>query len=727
MQLYLLHLRSNFLRLVNWVLLAFFATGVIGKRFGMQYLFLDPEYLGYINFFSFAGVGMAFGGYFMSWNLTTYLLHSQYFPFLASLSRPFTKFTFNNLVLPLLFILGYTSLIAFFQLKYQGQSLARVSIYLAGFYAGFGSLIGLFAGYLRLTNRDIRFYRDKGEIPPNLKPTRFAPGHRTVDLEDIVRDENPFRVETYLGENLRPRLVRSIAHYDRNILRSIFRQNHLNALLIQLIALLLLLVLGYLIEYSIFRIPAAASIFIFFTLITTIVGAITYWFNRWRMFIFIGLTIGVNYVTSFDQLQRENMAYGLDYRSPPATYSYEKLEEHCLSDQVNQDKLATYEILDRWRSKQERGKEKPPMVLLSVSGGGLRAAVWAIRVLQQADSLLGQDLLNRTALITGASGGMLGTSYYREAYLRDTTDAPLIDHISQDLLNPIAFTIVSNDIFLPWTTFQYAGQTYFRDRAYSFEQQLAENTQGWLDKPLSAYREPERQAEIPLMFLTPSIINDGRRLTISPQGVSYMMMAPAGTRQARALEADAVDFGWLFRDHQADSLRFLSALRMNATYPYILPLVHLPTAPQLEIVDAGWRDNYGILSTSRFLQVFRNWILENTSRVILDQINSFEKIEQIGDMANQGLVQTLVNPLGLAGKMLSVQELEHDNSLGFIYDLLGPEHFDIVRFIYRPDRENPLAATISFHMTQYERRDILDAVHTEENRRSFARLQRLLE
>lgn len=400
MQLFLLHLRSNFLLLVNWVLLAFFATGVIGKRFGMQYLFLDPEYLGQINFFSFAGVGMAFGGYFMSWNLTTYLLHSRYFPFLASLARPFTKFTFNNLVLPMIFILGYTTLISFFQLKYQEQTPGQVLVYLAGFYVGFGTLIGLFAGYLRFTNRDINFYQLEKEQPPNLKPARFAPGHRGVDLEEIVRDENPFRVETYLAENLRPRLVRSIAHYDRNILRSIFRQNHLNALLIQLIALLLLLLLGYLIEYAIFRIPAAASIFIFFTLVTTIVGAITYWFNRWRMFIFIGLTIGVNYITSFDAFQRENMAYGLDYEKPPVEYSYKKLEEYCLSDQVTQDKIATYQILDRWRAKQDRGPKKPPLVLLSVSGGGLRAAVWAIRVLQQADTVLPRPLLDYTALST---------------------------------------------------------------------------------------------------------------------------------------------------------------------------------------------------------------------------------------------------------------------------------------------------------------------------------------
>jgi hypothetical protein len=67
----------------------------------------------------------------------------------------------------------------------------------------------------------------------------------------------------------------------------------------------------------------------------------------------------------------------------------------------------------------------------------------------------------------------------------------------------------------------------------------------------------------------------------------------------------------------ADSLRFLSALRMNATFPYITPNVSLPSTPAMEIMDAGLSDNFGVSDAVRFLYVFRQWIGENTSGVIL--------------------------------------------------------------------------------------------------------------
>jgi hypothetical protein len=52
---------------------------------------------------------------------------------------------------------------------------------------------------------------------------------------------------------------------------------------------------------------------------------------------------------------------------------------------------------------------------------------------------------------------------------------------------------------------------------------------------------------------------------------------------------------------------------------------------------------------------------------------------------------------------MELQEFEQDNSIGFIYDLLGEEHFDIIRFIYRPTEEGQLEAAISFHITEREK------------------------
>ncbi|MEL6924691.1 MAG: patatin-like phospholipase family protein, partial [Bacteroidota bacterium] len=103
-QLLALHLRNNLVLIGTWVFLALLMTGTVAKLYGIRYLFLAPEYLGVVNFWSFFFVGLAFGGFTMTWNLTTYLLDAQHFPFLASLGRPFTKFCLNNSLVPLFFL-----------------------------------------------------------------------------------------------------------------------------------------------------------------------------------------------------------------------------------------------------------------------------------------------------------------------------------------------------------------------------------------------------------------------------------------------------------------------------------------------------------------------------------------------------------------------------------------------------------------------------------------------
>ncbi|MCB0553613.1 MAG: patatin-like phospholipase family protein [Phaeodactylibacter sp.] len=733
-QLLILHLRSNHLLIATWALFVLFLNGSLGRKLGLQYLFLDPEYLGHVNFWSFYFLGLALGSFFMSWNLTTYLLSAHYFPFLASLARPFTKFVINNLLLPLAFFGFYAGIAIHFQHYYEGLGFGVILINMLGMIAGILSLVFLYSLYFQFTNRDISYYDRHGQqAPPNLARP-ISPGRRHVDLEYIKLDTTRWKVTTYLTESIQPRLVRSVAHYDSSLLMSIFKQNHLNALILQLLSMLLLLVLGYLIDYPAFRIPAGASLFILASVLTAIIGALTYWFNEWRVTVIFLLLVGVNFLTRFDVLNRPNRAYGLDYTTTPTAYSVDKLQEVCESGQIEADKAQTAGILEKWRHRvASPGRRKPKMVILCVSGGGLKSATWTMQVVQTADSLMQGQLLGHTVLITGASGGMLGMAYLRELYLQQQSDPNInlysrhyIDNISKDLLNSLAFTIVSNDLFLPWSTFEAGGFIYQKDRGYIFEQQLDENTDSILDKSIGDYREAEQEALVPLLFLTPSIVNDARRLIISPQGVTYMMVAPVSQAYPRQLEVDAVDFGWMFRAQNADNLRFLTALRMNATYPYILPNVLLPSKPEIEVMDAGFLDNYGIVSATRFIQVFRDWILENTSGVVLLQISSSQKIEQITPSGGQGIIESLFNPLGIAGKMMVIQEFEHDNSLGFMYDLLGKGKFDVVRFLYRPSESHKLEASISFHITEREKEDVLKAIELEENQASLRRLVQLI-
>ncbi len=732
-RLLLLHLRSNLLLIGMWAFLICLITGVIGRKLGFPYLFLDPEYLNNVNFWSFFLIGLTFGGFLMTWNLTTYLLTAHYFPFLASLRNPFTKFCLNNLLLPIGFLAFYLTFIIQFQIRFEGWSLEDILLQTIGLITGMLTLLIFYLLYFHFTNQDIRSYKDIIEARKRTA-TAINPGRKDIDLESIKMDAVRWRVDNYFNEAFRIRRVRSVAHYDVGMLKQIFKQNHLNALIIQLLTMMALFTLGSLMDYSLFRIPAAASIFIMLSVITAIIGAITYWFDEWRKTILILSLIGLNFMTSFQNMDYSNKAYGLDYQDTLAQYTYEEMQKLVFSGQINKDKERTIEILENWKTKNyEPGEGLPKMVLIAVSGGGLRSASWVVNVLQKADSTLNGELMDHTALITGASGGMLGAGYMREVYLREHRhnrdalyDKVHLKNISKDLLNSVAFTLVSNDLFLPWARFEVGEHTYRKDRGYIFEQQFNENTGHLLDKTLSDYRQAEYAAQIPMMFITPSIVNDARRLIISPQPVSYMMIAPLGLDRHNTVEIDAVDFRWLFKEQEADSLLFTSALRMSATFPYIMPNVHLPSKPQLEAVDAGFIDNYGLLSATRFIQVFKDWIMENTSGVILVQISSSTKIDPILKSENKGIIETIFNPIGIAGQMFSLQEFEQDNSLGFIYDLLGKDYFHYVSFVYDPGRDNKLKASISFHLTNREKEVILEEIEAPGNRYNLQELEKLL-
>ena len=64
--------------------------------------------------------------------------------------------------------------------------------------------------------------------------------------------------------------------------------------------------------------------------------------------------------------------------------------------------------------EKKQPEEKPYLFIINVSGGGTRSATFTLSVLQRMDSLCGGRLMDKTFLITGASGGMLGAAYYRE-------------------------------------------------------------------------------------------------------------------------------------------------------------------------------------------------------------------------------------------------------------------------------------------------------------------------
>ncbi|MFN0215686.1 MAG: hypothetical protein ACKVT2_15620 [Saprospiraceae bacterium] len=729
-RLLVLHLRNHLVLLLIWAILTAFSTGLTGRFFGMHYLMLTPEYHGEVNFWSFFLTGLAFGGLVMVWHLTSYLLCSNRFPFLATLGTPFSKFCFNNSLVPLTFLAVWLTCSIWFQWHDELTSNTDIAWNISGLLIGTAAITGLMAAYFHLTNKDL------GSFNWTPRPgSRVLFSQRLPSVREIQIGVTRWRVDTYLTERGHPRLVRSVAHYDPRVLEEVFRQNHWNAVVVLVSALLMLMVQGAFMDSSWARIPAGGTLFLLASIVMGLYGAIRFWFRQWGTAVFFGLIFTVDLLTGWGFLNYRNRAYGLDYQKENrAEYNYAAFEKICTPQNIASDREATLKILENWLAKNRTPENpRPKLLLVGVSGGGHRSALWTMQTLQKADIATGGKLLKQTALITGASGGLLGAALVREAMLRHANgerlapqDPTLLHDMGKDLLNAISFAVVTNDLFFPISSFNYGNFSYRKDRGYLFEHQLNENTHGFFLRKTSEYREPEREAKIPMLISSPFVLNDARRMLISPQGVSYLMRPNAGSLAAQ-VEIDGIDFGRFFSAQQADSLAFSSAMRMSCTYPFILPNVWLPTSPYVEVLDAGFRDNYGLALSIRFAHVFKDWIKENTGGVVFVQIRCWDKIHTIAPSDDKGVFENMLTPAAAAGgNMTDIQDFEQDNALALLNDAMGGHRVEMVRFHYRPVRKKR-EASLSFHLSRREKLDILESFYTADNQASVKALKQVLE
>ena len=154
-QLLFLHFRKYQLLLIIWVVLFAIANGSFMKSFGADALFLAPEYLGNVNFMSAALVGIAIGVFIMCWNITTFILFTRHFTFLAATQYPFLKYCINNSVLPLTFLIFY--LLKAYQFAHYKELIGNLEIVLltGGFLIGLVFILSISLFYFFSADKSI--------------------------------------------------------------------------------------------------------------------------------------------------------------------------------------------------------------------------------------------------------------------------------------------------------------------------------------------------------------------------------------------------------------------------------------------------------------------------------------------------------------------------------------------------------------------------------------------
>lgn len=734
-QLVVMHLKKNQLMLVYWVFLFGFITQSFSQRFGIPFLFLDPEYLGKVGVLSFFLVGLAVGVFIMAFNISSYILNSFRFPFLASLSKSFQKYTFNNFIIPALFVIIYIAEIIYFQYFSQFKSIPEIALNIASFLTGIFLIIIFTLRYFLLTNKDIyKLFGVEHADALHLKEAEVT-FQKPKGRARRKKQSNPkiWRVDTYLVMPFNTRLVRSTEHYKEYMLQSVFKQNHINAAVMELIVFTVFILLGLFRDYDFFQIPAAASVMLLFTMFIMLSGVFRFWLKSWASTALIALFLVLNYFSQFDYFNQRNKAIGLDYRPAKKEYTIQSMEKLPDNYLLELDRKNTIAILDKWKQRWAlKGVDKPKMIITNISGGGLRSSLFTFRTMQAIDSVLDGNLMDHTRLISGSSGGVIGASYYRGLYLEQKAElldlsGPqseiFLDNISKDLLNTTAFSFTVSDIFMNMQSFKENGTTYYKDRGYAWEKQLNKNLDDVLNRNLGFYKEPELRAEIPMLIVSPTIINDGRAMMISPIGISYMMQQPGSPYSKLQPLPDAIEYTRFFEDNNPLNTRFTSILRMNATFPYIMPATTLPTDPPIEVMDAGLRDNYGVLNSIRFLFQFRDWISENTSGVVFLQIRDTNKKSRTQTSGPSTILNKITSPIrNVSGNFILMQDYIQDDYLKYMEAWLDCQ-FDFVQF-QLPAMEEKIA--LSWHLTEKEKKFLKEAIHSSENRQSLHRMDSLL-
>lgn len=379
-----------------------------------------------------------------------------------------------------------------------------------------------------------------------------------------------------------------------------------------------------------------------------------------------------------------------------------------------------------------------PVVVVCVSGGASRAAVWVAAVLQELDEKI-PGFSHHVRLVTGASGGMLGAACHVAALqkpegwpappprCRFRPEAPdLLRGLCRDHLTPVVHRLVFNDLHALFFPLSLGS-----DRGRGLEDAWKIHLGGALDVPFRSLRDGEQEGWRPSLVFSPVLIEDGRRLLISNLDLADVAVnewncadgdGPCGTSRSE------VEFFKLFPT--ADKFLLSTAVRMSAAFPFVSPAAVLPTKPRRRVVDAGYFDTYGVELAASWLHERRDWLRRTASRVLLVQIrdgldeharNDVAAPVDASSLLSRGLEELLSPLAGVLAARVSVMSFRNDRQLEFLSAALNREFGD--GFFTTALFESPADVSMSWYLSEREGKSLCEAVRGETVQARVARLK----
>jgi hypothetical protein len=261
-------------------------------------------------------------------------------------------------------------------------------------------------------------------------------------------------------------------------------------------------------------------------------------------------------------------------------------------------------------------RDRPTLVLVAVSGGGIRAALWTASILTELErtEVRGRRVVTpwNMGLITGASGGMVGATYYTLT-LRQSTEgeswhvvdrSTLLAAVAEESLSDVAQRLVFHDLPLALVPKRHSRSDRGTRLDHALERHLRSRLPPGTTIPstIAQLLPLERRGLVPSLVYTPMLVEDGRRLFISNANLDRLATSDGNLLDGTALYSrNAFQLHELFEDG-LERMSPWTAARLSASFPYVTPAPVLPTVPRRRVVDAGYWDNFGVNVCSSWLE-----------------------------------------------------------------------------------------------------------------------------
>jgi hypothetical protein len=264
------------------------------------------------------------------------------------------------------------------------------------------------------------------------------------------------------------------------------------------------------------------------------------------------------------------------------------------------------------------------LIVAAANGGGIQASAWTAQVLQGLQEKCGTPFHRSLRFISSVSGGSVGTAHFVNWLANNHVRRPA-EVAAESSLDEVAWGLAWPDLLralFPWFSFTM-GRGRALEAAWIMNSNPEHKQDTPLKQPLSSWIKKVSDGDLPAVTFNATLTETGERLLFSTTRF-------VSKKDGRA-RVDGSDL------HPGRDLSIVTAARLSASFPYIMPAARSDlVGPRPHVVDGGYYDNYGMATLVEWLDDALSSPIHSVKDVLVLQIHGARLPSQQELVARRG-------------------------------------------------------------------------------------------